>query len=149
MGRKPLPTKLKLIKGTARPGRMVPNEPQPSPEMPVPPDHLAGHALSKWHELTPILFDLGLLTKVDRDPLVLYCEEYARYRDAQDEIAKDGMFIVTDKGNVIQHPAVGVVHKAIGIMHRLMVEFGMTPAARSKVSSSRKPDEADPFAEFK
>lgn len=128
---------------------MVPNEPQPTPEIPAPPDHLTGHALEKWHELTPILFDLGLLTMADRDPLVLYCEEYARYRDAQDEIAREGMFIETDKGNVIQHPAVGIVHKAIGIMHRLMVEFGMTPAARSKVSSSRKPNEADPFAEFK
>lgn len=149
MGRKPLPTKLKLIKGTARPGRMVPNEPQPSPEMPVPPDHLAGHALSKWHELTPILFDLGLLSRADRDMLVLYCEEYTRYRDAQDVIEREGMFITTDKGNVIQHPAVGIVHKAIALMHKILVEFGMTPAARAKVSASKRPDESDPFAEFK
>lgn len=149
MGRSALPTNLKILKGTIRPSRMNPNEPKPKPEIPDPPTNLSPLALEKWHDITPVLFDLGLLSRADRDMLVLYCEEYARYRDAQDVIEREGMFITTEKGNVIQHPAVGVVHKAIALMHKILVEFGMTPAARAKVSAAKKPDEADPFAEFK
>ena len=149
MGRSALPTNLKILKGTIRPSRMNPNEPKPKPEIPDPPTNLSPLALEKWHDITPVLFDLGLLSRADRDMLVLYCEEYTRYRDAQDVIEREGMFITTDKGNVIQHPAVGIVHKAITLMHKILVEFGMTPAARAKVSAAKKPDEADPFAEFK
>lgn len=47
-GRKPLPTHLKLVKGTARPHRLNKAEPKPVVVVPEPPDHLDGPAQAKF-----------------------------------------------------------------------------------------------------
>ena len=51
-GRKPLPTQLKLVKGTARPHRMNPAEPQPVVAVPLTPDHLDDAAVQAGDEVT-------------------------------------------------------------------------------------------------
>lgn len=50
-GRKPLPTHLKLVKGTARPHRMNKAEPKPVVAVPGPPDHLDEDARAKFIEM--------------------------------------------------------------------------------------------------
>ena len=47
-GRKPLPTHLKLVKGTARPHRINKAEPRPAVAVPEPPAHLDERARAKF-----------------------------------------------------------------------------------------------------
>ncbi len=78
-GRKPVPTKLKLLRGN--PGKRTLNdrEPQIDPSTPEPPDWLEGEARDKWFEVCDKLGDLGILTHVDADVLTLYCRTWVRW----------------------------------------------------------------------
>ena len=54
-GRKPLPTKLKMLKGTAQKCRVNPNEPKLAPALPEPPDFLGETAREEWLRKAPVL----------------------------------------------------------------------------------------------
>ena len=54
-GRKPLPTHLKLVKGTARPHRLNKAEPKPVVAVPAPPDHLDEDVRKKFAEMAELL----------------------------------------------------------------------------------------------
>ncbi len=71
-GRKPDPTKLKLLKGN--PGkRAIKNEPEPEVCIPDPPDHLDDVAVGEWNRIAPQLEQLGLLSDIDMVALAMYC----------------------------------------------------------------------------
>lgn len=94
------------------------------------------------------LFDLGLLTRVDRAALAAYCSAYERWVQAESALAKmaerdpltSGLMVKTTNGNVIQNPLVGTANKAMLIMLRFAAEFGMTPAARASIEVGIPPN---------
>lgn len=133
-GRKPLPTPLKILRGTDRKDRTNKNEPKPDLSMPSAPEHLSRYALMEWGRVTVELYQLGLLTDIDRAALAAYCQCYGRWREAEEELAKTGLTITTTNGNVIQNPIVGIANKSLEMMHKFLVEFGMTPSARTRVT---------------
>ncbi len=141
-GRKPKPTKLKVLQGTSRPDRVNPNEPTPNPEIPSAPEHLSRYALMEWGRITEELHRLGLVSSIDRAALSAYCQTYARWREAEEQlIGKDGtptLVTETANGTIIQHPLVGVANKALELMHKFLVEFGMTPSSRSRVPAKEE-----------
>lgn len=152
MGRPRKPTKLKELEGTVQPCRMVPNEPDPDPEIPNPPDvfELDGPEMAEWRRITPLLFRLGLLTAIDRTELANYCTAYGRWYNAQEALKTQDVVFVTDKGNVIQNPLVGISNKSMELMHKFLAEFGMTPASRARVSANPKSvKKEDPWASKK
>lgn len=138
VGRKPKPTKLKLLQGN--PGHRPLNEGEPEPEVatPDPPEQWAADSLERreWDRIVPELLALRLLTRIDRAALVLYCQAWARNQLAEAEIAEKGLTIATALGNIIQNPAVGVANKAAELAHKFLTEFGMTPSSRSRVSAA-------------
>ena len=82
------------------------------------------------------------------------CESLADYLTARsilDAEAKSGgvrFITTTDKGNVIQHPIVGVMNKAHERLIKLLREFGMTPSARAGIAIANKEAKADPMTEL-
>ena len=134
MGRKHSPTALKLLKGTARKSRLNIDEPKPALNIPTPPDHLDQIASVEWGRISQELYKLGLLTNIDRSPLAAYCVVYSRWVDAEMRLKKEGTTLVTTNGNIIQSPLVGISNQAMILMHKYLIEFGMTPASRAKVS---------------
>ena len=82
-GRKPTPTGLKLIKGN--PGRRPINQGEPTIEtiqIPKPPAHIAGIALTEWDRVAPILYNCGVLTELDVAALAAYCQSFSIYTQA-------------------------------------------------------------------
>lgn len=154
-GRIPRPTKLKVIDGN--PGRrpLNKNEPQPhvSPLVPPPPKFLNTDGREEWARIAPELHALGLLTDVDLAVLAAYCHAFARWRQAETAIAEMGkadmltgsLMIRTAKGNPIQNPLVGTANKAMEAMVRYAAEFGMTPAARSRIERGIDGNAGDPL----
>lgn len=140
-GRKPIPTKLKLLRGTAQPCRMNPDEAQPNPEIPSAPRHLSREALQEWGRITDELHRLGLLSSIDRAALAAYCQAYGRWVEAEAKIYANPenplLTAVTANGTTIQHPLVGVANTAATLMHKFLTEFGMTPASRTRVAANR------------
>ena len=51
-GRKPLPTRLKVLKGTAQPCRTNPREPRPEVVALDPPEYLGTTARAEWQRKT-------------------------------------------------------------------------------------------------
>lgn len=141
MGRKKLPTNLKVIKGTAQKCRINPNEPKPNPEIPAAPNHLSKEALIEWGRISGQLYRLGLLANIDMAALAAYCQAYGRWVEAELAIKKNGLTIETSNLNVIQNPEVGIANKAMELMHKYLTEFGMTPASRARVSAKPKEGE--------
>ena len=57
------------------------------------------------------------------------------------------MIVFTDKGFPVQNPYVGIKNKSAAFVMKILVEFGMTPASRSRIQLPEgKAD--DPFEVF-
>ena len=120
-GRKPKPTALKLLQGTARPDRMNPREPKPKPVGARCPRHLDGEARVAWYQLQPELRRLGLLTRLSVHWLEGLCYAIANAR---------------------KEPSA----RNLLAMNRLLAEGGLTPSSLTRLSV---PDagESDPLSD--
>ena len=87
----------------------------------------------EWHRITTELAKQDLLTQWDQSTLGLYCESFAEYLAAKKIVEKDGITTSTDKGNMIQHPAVGVMHEAWRQVVKAASLFGLSPADRASI----------------
>ena len=132
-GPAPMPTKMKLITGNRGKRPINENEPEPKVEIPRKPKTLQGVAAEEWYRITPELSKLGLLTKIDRVALELYCQLYSYWVDACSKVKSKGMVIESENGGMYQNPYLGIANKCTEKMHKMLCEFGMTPASRSRI----------------
>ncbi len=156
-GKKPIPTNLKVIHGTAQPCRMNPNEPKPEKAgCPKAPKTLSIEARKHWRRITKDLEACGVLTNIDQDALAVYCELYAQWVEAGNMIRKKGMVIAdpryadrkTESGKAMVVPILSPYFRASmklsDQMKQMLVEFGMTPSSRTRVQV-RKDHPEDSF----
>lgn len=128
------PTKLRLIEGNRGKRALPTNEPQPKNEKHlISPIYLSANALDEWRRVAPELHRLGLLTSVDISALGAYCMAYARWLEAEKDVSENGIRF-GDKKN----PACTVVDTSLKQMRAYANEFGLTPAARPKLSIKDK-----------
>ena len=155
-GRKPKPTGLKLIAGTDRADRRNDAEPKPAPALPAPPAFLSDEAKAEWTRTADQLYQLGILSKIDRAALGAYCQAYGRWEQAERALARmaerdavtHGMMIKTTNGNAVQNPLLGTANKAMADMMRYAAEFGMTPSARARIKAEPLGEEDDPAQKY-
>jgi P27 family predicted phage terminase small subunit len=140
-GRRPKPTRMKLL--TGNPGKRPLNmhEPKPEPVVPDCPAELGPVARREWDRLARELGKLRLLTTLDRAALGAYCGAYALWAEATEAIQKFGTMVKSPSGFPIQSPYVSIANRQAEIMMRIASEFGFTPASRSRIST---PTEAEP-----
>ena len=93
-------------------------------------------AREEWLRVMPELHRLGLLTVVDETALACYCQAYSRPRKAEAVIAKHGMTFKTRNGFVQKRPEVTIAREAMQLMKAFAAEFGLTPAARTRLQVS-------------
>jgi P27 family predicted phage terminase small subunit len=134
-GRKPKPTRLKVL--TGNPGKRPLNVAEPRPEVAIPdcPAELGETARREWNRLVGELAALKLLTNFDRVALAAYCGAYALWAEATEAIQKYGVMINSPFGYPVQSPYVSVANRQAEIMMRIASEFGFTPASRSRIST--------------
>jgi P27 family predicted phage terminase small subunit len=149
-GRKPQPTVLKILRGNPGKRRLPRGEPRPSVELPDCPGHLDEEARAEWNIITPLLLNLGVLTRIDRAALAAYCLAWSRWIKAEQAIKQTGEVLKSaDTGNYYRNPFLDVSNRAMAQMYQFLTEFGMTPASRSKVNAPPTKDALDEFEEFK
>ena len=73
-GRRPKPTKLKLVTGNPGKRKLNDNEPQPAREIPSPPSHLTDWGKTAWGRMTVLLDGMGVLTVADTFALERLCD---------------------------------------------------------------------------
>ncbi len=142
-GRRPKPTKLKLLSGN--PGRRKLNSQEAEPKSaPTCPEWLSGDAKTEWLRLAPELESLGLLSNIDVTGLAAYCQAFERWRMADEQLRQNGLVTVSSKsGFEIKSPYVAISNTTQDQMRKFLVEFGCTPAARSKVVVTKRPTEEE------
>jgi len=145
---RPLPTQLKIIRGTNRPGRSNKAEPKPEIQAPSCPDSLSLAAKAEWRRMAPLLVNMGLLSKLDRSALAGYCELYARWTKAEKEVQHQGEVITTPNGSLQVSPWLSIANRSLSEMRKYMAEFGLSPASRSKVTATPKNDKYNEWANF-
>lgn len=129
----PVPRALKLVRGNPGKRALPPNEPRP-PVGAQMPEWLTDDAKAHWPLVAEQLEACGILTNVDAPALGLYCEAFARWKYASDQVAKFGPVVKAPSGFPVQSPFLAIANKAWMQMVRMLVEFGMTPSSRTRVS---------------
>jgi P27 family predicted phage terminase small subunit len=147
-GRKPLPTHLKLVKGTARPHRLNRDEPRPAAAAPEPPAHLDQRARARFAEMAEILARHGVMTELDTSALARYAVVWGRWIDCEAEVGRRGPVVKTEAGNAIQNPFLSIANKCLLQMAQIESEFGLTPSSRSRIRAVPPADIADPFERY-
>lgn len=147
-GRKPLPTQLKLVKGTARPHRMNPAEPRPTVSVPVPPGHLDNAAAAKFTQMAELLARHAVMTELDAGALARYVVIWRRWLEAEQEVNRRGPVVKTSNDNIIQNPFLAVANKCLAQMAQIESEFGLTPSSRSRIRMAEPVETTDPFEDF-
>ena len=135
-GRKPKPTVLKVISGNPGKRPLPKHEPQPKPDCPEPPDNLSPAALEEWDRVVPLLYQLGLLSGLDRAALVAYCVAWGRWMDAEDALLKSGAVVMSPNGFPVPSPFLAVANRAMKQIKEFLAEFGMSPSSRTRVTVS-------------
>ena len=122
-GRKPRPAK-RNGKGS------VPAAPDALPRCP---GHLNAVARKEWRRLAKPLYDMGVLSTTDRAAFAAYCQAWARWVEAEEQLKKTPALLKTPSGYVQQSPWLAVANKQLEIMGRYMAELGLTPSARARL----------------
>src|SRR3982074_223062 len=134
-GRRPKPTRLKVLAGNPGKRPLNQTEPRPEPVIPDCPAELGEVARREWNRLAGELASLKLLTNLDRAALAAYCGAYALWAEATEAIQKYGTMVKSPSGYPIQSPYVSIANRQAEIMMRIASEFGFTPASRGRIST--------------
>ena len=153
MSRRPVPTQLKIV--TGNPGKRAINKKEPKPARVIPPcpEHLAGSGKEAWAKLSVMLDGMGVMTEADALALERLVDCYTDIMECRQLIERDGRTYTSESqgGTLIKtNPAVNQLRAADAQFKSYLVEFGLTPAARSKVNAET-PDgdeEKDPLNQF-
>ena len=77
--------------------------------------------------MAPELYALGLLTVVDLQPLAAYCDSYGIWMHAKRQFAADPI-------GLSRNSWLSVAKAAMRDMMTFAIQFGLTPAARSRMT---------------
>lgn len=146
-GPQPTPTNLKLLFGN--PGKRALPENEPMPELGIPdvPDWLSGDGQKLWPTFATMLNDMKVLTTADQAALAILCEDFATFIALAKDIQCGGRYqtVMTKSGDVMERkrPVVDDLDSTIRRCMSHLREFGLTPAARTKVAVTTGDDAAD------
>lgn len=149
-GRRPTPTHLKVVTGNPGKRAINKNEPKPPADPVKMPAHLNATAKSAWTNVKSILGRMGVLSKADEYALERLVSCYAEIRDCEKAIKTHGRTYETynDSGGIMHRPRpeVAMLADADRRFKSYLVEFGLTPAARSKIQiDESKKDDLEEF----
>ncbi len=133
-GPPPKPTYLRLLEGN--PGRKKISKREPKPrrhrKAPEPPTWLDVHGKRVWRLIAKKLVRFGLLTELDHVPLAAVCDSYATWRRCRQVVLEEG-YSVDTKETTKPRPEALLMERARRDFVRFAAEFGMTPAARTRI----------------
>jgi P27 family predicted phage terminase small subunit len=159
-GPQPLPANVHMLRGnpSKKSAADLMDGLQPQVEIPGCPRHLLPEARKEWRRITPELERYGLVSKLDRSALALYCQAWARWVWAEEQLQRDheaavrgmeeaaakglpwkggdGYTVPTPAGYMTYSPHWVISNKAAEQVKRYLAAFGLEPASRSAVAVS-------------
>lgn len=152
-GPQPVPSNVRQLRGVKPRSKNLADGVQPLVEIPTAPQHLSKQAKKEWTRITPLLLEEGLIAKMDRSILALYCQAWGRmveletalsrkidlevskgrtYEDAVEHCSYD----ITPKGYRQQAAIVSMIRGHAEQVAKYAGHFGMSPSQRSRITPS-------------
>lgn len=171
-GRKPKPSHLRLVGGNAGKRPINKKEPKVKKGAPIAPKWLSPKAKAAWPRAVKLLTDMGVLTVADGFALEMLCEAYADLLTARAAVQlpvlgvskqKDGeltSFVLAEGGEVTyvtygkngamirNRPEYALIADAERRLKASLSDFGLTPAARSKIQANNGDQEEEPEEKY-
>ncbi|WP_272575918.1 MULTISPECIES: phage terminase small subunit P27 family [unclassified Providencia] len=145
------PSHLQLVRGNPSKRPINKKEPKPPSGVPPVPKYFDKRGKYWFKKIGEELNALGVMSTLDAKALELLIEAYVEYRHHCEILEVEGYTYNTTSmtGDTIKkaHPAAVMKSDAFKRIRAMLGEFGMTPAARSKVTINT-PAEEDPFEAF-
>ena len=162
MGRRALPANVHMLRGnpSKKPLDELLGELQPLVELPGCPRHLLPEARKEWKRIGEELMRYGLVSALDRATLALYCQAWARWVWAEEQLARqqklaaekmadyekrgqtwkggDGLTVPTPNGHLAYSPHWVIANKAMQQIYQFREAFGLGPDVRGKVTPSNR-----------
>jgi P27 family predicted phage terminase small subunit len=138
-GPKPLPANVHVLRGNASKlsASQLRDGVSPKVHIPTCPGHLKDAARKEWFRITPELHTIGLISKIDRAALAIYCTAWGRYVEAEEKmqaLGEDSLVNKTPNGFYVQGVWLNISNKAMEQCKSFLAEFGMSPSSRSRVT---------------
>jgi P27 family predicted phage terminase small subunit len=111
-----------------------------------PPAFLPREAKKEWKRVVMELARLDLISDLDVMALAAYCNAFATWVSAMKNIREHGTLVRSPNGYAMPSPYIKIQRDAQDEMLKWLREFGMTPAARTRVLSDDSDSDDDPFS---
>lgn len=102
-------------------------------EVPECPEWLTGIAREEWKRVATGLHAAGLLTGLDVSALEGYVVTYAKWREAEQRLAEEGMTVTTPNGCVQVSPCQGIANQSAKLLLSWIKAFGLSPDSRGRM----------------
>lgn len=159
-GRRALPSNVHMLRGnpSKKPIAQLLGEFKPEVEIPDFPSWIWPEAKKEWKRISVELERYGLVSKLDRAALVLYCQAWAKMVWAERMLSRsmklaeearvkaesegneytggDGLMVKTANGNFTYSHHWVVGKHAASEVKRYLDLFGLSPSARTRVTTS-------------
>ena len=147
-GAKPKATVLKLV--TGNPGRrpLNPREATPKVVIPNPPEMLDELALAEWRRVTPLLAEVGLITRLDRAVVAGYCMAFSRWMECERMLKTTGLIVKSPNGYPMYSPYLAASNKALDQVRQMSEQIGLSGSSRSRIKAGDTAGDYDPAEDF-
>lgn len=152
-GPQPVPSNVRQLRGIKSRSKNLADGVQPLIEVPDAPRHLSATAKKEWKRITPLLVEEGLIAKMDRSILALYCQAWGRMVELETALSRkidlkvaEGMeyndavehcsYDWTPKGYRQQAAIVSMIRSHGEQVAKYAGHFGMSPSQRARITPS-------------
>ena len=108
------------------------------------PAYVTGYAAEIWEQVTTSM-PVEVYSQTDSMLLGTFCVAADQFRAATEELQRDGLTIVDDKGNLKAHPAGLMQSRAIQTIALLGARLGLDPVSRASMRMPKAKKEASKF----
>lgn len=112
------------------------------------PEDIQEEAKDYMRNVCAMLQAKGVMEDVDTAALNMLAKNYSMFIQATKQLEKDGLTVTSDRGNIQPHPAIKIAKDAQTSAMKVMLEFGLTAKARTKLNKMQTAEEDSPLEAF-
>lgn len=116
-------------------------------EVPPCPAFLGRIGRKEWRRQAEELKSLGVIAKLDRAALAVWCDTWEEYLTAVSMVRKHGKQVKGSMGQKVISPWFRAKASAADRLLKYAAQFGFTPSARARINSVEQ-GEDDAFGDF-
>lgn len=140
-GPRPQPSSIRIARGNPGKRPLNDREPVPAGGSIHPPEWVVGVARAKWDDVVPKLESMRVITPADVEAIARYCAMYEQWVKYLEQMRRGlDVIVLRDKDGKVRYmqssPAATMFVKLAASMLRIEQEYGLTPSARTGISTS-------------